>query len=215
MTRGTACGRRRGGSCESRSRSSSTGSFWQPMAPMGEENLLVVIVAYRNTSALADALSRSGARTSRRRRRQRRRPPRSSDSFARGGHVRHVRSATSASRRLSTSRCRERNGRDVLLVNPDARLSAYGIERLLAALRSSIEVYAAVAPGSVSEDGRPSGSNGDFPRRGQSSSRRLRLEGSRPRVTFLIGAVLLLNVLERSTTLGHFDERYLPLCRGV
>ncbi len=173
---------------------------------MGEGNLLVVIVAYRNTSALATALRALGGAH------EVLVVDNDADTYvnelvARAGATyvtpgRNIGFAAAVNVALV-----RRNGRDLLLLNPDARISAYGIERLLAALEADRGVCA-VAPRVVDEDGHPQRVEWPVPSPREEIVKALHLERLlRPRATFLIGAVLLLNA-DALDDVGPFDERF-------
>jgi GT2 family glycosyltransferase len=176
------------------------------MAPMGEGNPLVVIVAYRNTSALANALRALGGVHD----------VLVIDNGADNGVRELVASAGAAyvspGRNVGFAAAvnvalANRNGRDLLLVNPDARVSAYGIRRLLAVLEAD-RGLCAVAPRLVDEDGRPQRVEWPIPSPVTEVVKALGLERIvRLRATFLSGAVLLLNA-EALDDVGLFDERY-------
>jgi GT2 family glycosyltransferase len=173
---------------------------------MGEENLLVVIVAYRNTSALATALRALGGAH------EVLVVDNDADTYvnelvSRAGATyvtpgRNIGFAAAVNIALA-----RRKGRDLLLLNPDARISAYGIERLLAVLEADRGVCA-VAPRVVDEDGHPQRVEWAVPSPREEIIKALHLERLlRPRATFLIGAVLLLNA-DALDDVGPFDERF-------
>ena len=180
--------------------------MWQPVAVTGARNPLVVIVAYRNTSALENALRDlggvhdvlvvdNGSEATVRELVARHR----GDYLDPGCNVGFAAAVNLASA--------SRSGRDVLLLNPDARISARGIGGLVAALEAERDLCA-IAPRLVDEVGHPQRVEWPIPSPREEIVKALNLEGLlRPRATFLAGAVLLLNA-EALDDVGPFDERY-------
>jgi GT2 family glycosyltransferase len=102
---------------------------------------------------------------------------------------------------------RERNGRDVLLLNPDARVSAESLEMLVSVLRGDSKVCA-VAPRLFDEDGTSQQVEWPVPSPREEWIKAFRLQRVfRPRNVFLIGAVLLMRS-EAIGDVGGFDERF-------
>lgn len=100
-----------------------------------------------------------------------------------------------------------REGQHVLLLNPDAIVSPATVDRLVEALKSDRTVCA-VAPCLVDAEGHPQRVEWPVPSPRVEVAKALRLQRlSRPRETFLIGAVLLLRS-EALDDVGPFDERF-------
>jgi GT2 family glycosyltransferase len=102
---------------------------------------------------------------------------------------------------------RLREGRDVLLLNPDARVSAQSLS-LMARLLVSDAKICAVAPRLESENGEPERVEWPVPSPKQEWVKAFRLQWMlRPGMMFLVGAVLLLRD-EALDDVGDFDERF-------
>lgn len=97
-------------------------------------------------------------------------------------------------------------GSDVLLLNPDARISAAQIEALHDVLRQDATL-ASVAPSQVDEAGRAAQVSWLFPSPGRAWLEALGLSSLRRGEQFVVGSVLLLR-REALDQLGGFDERF-------
>jgi GT2 family glycosyltransferase len=101
----------------------------------------------------------------------------------------------------------ERGDRDVLLLNPDARIDGQLVSELSNVLESSSDI-AAVAPTLVGADGLIQRAKWPIPSPRESWVDALNIRGFvAPRAEFLIGAVLLLRS-EAIDDIGGFDERF-------
>ncbi len=97
---------------------------------------------------------------------------------------------------------------DVLLLNPDAVLNAEQLRALSAQLhRPGNERVAAVSPLLVGRDGTPQRVQWPFPSPGRAWLEAVGLGRRRSRLTFVVGAVLLLR-WEALQEVGFFDERF-------
>lgn len=97
--------------------------------------------------------------------------------------------------------------RDVMLLNPDARLTPAALDQLSAALHAAPR-RAAVAPALIGLDGSPQRATWPLPSPLQSWADAFALTALRERAPFfLVGAVLLLNGAALAE-LGGLDERY-------
>ncbi|NKY09163.1 glycosyltransferase [Cellulomonas hominis] len=104
---------------------------------------------------------------------------------------------------------RLRPGADVLLLNPDARIDAAGVRRLVRELHAAPDL-AAVAPAQVDEAGRPARVLWPFPTPARAWAQALglgRLADGHVRTGFAIGSVLLLRDAAL-TQVGGFDEQF-------
>lgn len=100
-----------------------------------------------------------------------------------------------------------REGRHVLLLNPDARVSPETVAGLVGALEAN-RALCAVAPSLVDESGRPQRVEWPVPSPSVELVKAFRLQAFlRAHETFLIGAVLLLRA-EALDDVGPFDERF-------
>jgi GT2 family glycosyltransferase len=180
--------------------------LWQPDAEMADHDPLVIIVAFRNTDSLGDALCGLG--------------PGSRVIVVDNGDEGEVRRLAerhgaeymtpgrnigfAAAVNLGMSR---RDRENVLLLNPDARVSHETVKALVTALEADRTVCA-VAPAIVGDDGLPQRVEWPIPSPRVELAKALRLERLLPpRETFLIGAVLLLRA-EALDDVGPFDERF-------
>lgn len=96
---------------------------------------------------------------------------------------------------------------DVLLLNPDARISMADVEALHRALHAPETHRAAVGPKLVDPDGSPQRPDWPLPSPGQVWLDALGLSRMWRGPRFVVGAVLLLNGAALAE-IGHFDERY-------
>ncbi len=101
----------------------------------------------------------------------------------------------------------EAPGRDVLLLNPDARITAAGVLALQRALHDPAHRRAAVGPALVDGDGRPDRADWPMPSPGQVWADAFGFGGRLRGRRFVTGAVLLLRA-DAIVALGGFDERY-------
>jgi GT2 family glycosyltransferase len=173
---------------------------------MADRNPLVVVVAYRNTESLGQTLGvlqrgqdvvvvDNGAEEEVRRSAQ----LHGAEYVALG---RNLGFASAVNVGLS-----RREGRNVLLLNPDARISPSTVDRLIAMLQADPRLCA-VAPSLVDECGRPQPVEWPIPSPKGELVKAFRLQRFfSPRETFLIGAVLLLRA-EAIDDVGDFDERF-------
>ncbi|WP_353808022.1 glycosyltransferase [Agromyces sp. SYSU T00194] len=97
-------------------------------------------------------------------------------------------------------------GADVLLLNPDAVVSADEVSALQGALRAS-EDLASVGPAQVDEHGRPARIEWPYPSPGRTWLEALGLGSLAVGPTFVIGSVLLLRA-EALAQVGGLDERF-------
>lgn len=97
--------------------------------------------------------------------------------------------------------------RDVLLLNPDARITADGVARLQAGLHEPGTHRAAVGPRLVGSDGRPQRAEWPVPSPAQVWADALGVGRLWRGRRFVVGAVLLLNG-RALAELGRLDERY-------
>jgi GT2 family glycosyltransferase len=181
-------------------------ALWQPGAEMAERNPLIVAVAYRNTESLGETL---------------RLLERGSDVLVVDNGVaeevrrtaeRHGAEYVTFGRNLGFASAvnvglSRREGRHVLLLNPDARISPGTLDRLVATLQADPRLCA-VAPSLVDESGSPQRVEWPIPSPRVELVKAFRLQRIlRLRETFLIGAVLLLRS-EAIAEVGRFDERF-------
>lgn len=97
-------------------------------------------------------------------------------------------------------------GADVLLLNPDAQISAHDVAVLQRGLRSRPDL-ASVGPAQVDDDGRPARVEWWFPSPGGTWLEAVGLGRMRRGPRFVIGSVLLLRA-EALEQVGGFDERF-------
>ena len=97
-------------------------------------------------------------------------------------------------------------GADVLLLNPDAEISADDVAALQAALRARDDL-ASVGPMQVDEEGRDARVEWPFPSPAATWREAVGLGGARGGPTFVIGSVLLLRA-EALAQVGGLDERF-------
>ncbi len=97
-------------------------------------------------------------------------------------------------------------GGDVLLLNPDARISLAGVRRLQEALAADPGL-ASVGPAQLDEDGHAARVSWPFPSPSGTWLEALGLGRFRPAAQFVIGSVLLLRA-EALDHVGGFDERF-------
>ena len=95
---------------------------------------------------------------------------------------------------------------DLLLLNPDARISADGVVALQRALHESSDL-ASVGPAQVDDEGRASQVSWFFPTPAKAWLEAMGLAGLRRGPRFVIGAVLMLRA-EALAQVGEFDERF-------
>jgi GT2 family glycosyltransferase len=104
---------------------------------------------------------------------------------------------------------RRQTDADVLLLNPDAVVSADAVARLQEVLRSAPDI-ASVGPAQVDADGRTARVEWPFPSPGRSWLEAIglgRLAGAGRHGTFVIGSVLLLSA-KALREIGDLDERF-------
>jgi GT2 family glycosyltransferase len=181
-------------------------SLWQSETPMADQSPLVVMVAYRNTESLDEALRLLGGRHD--------------VLVVDNGVEEDVRSVAELHRADYVTPGRNigfaaavnfglsrRGRRHVLLLNPDARVSPEAVEGLVAALKANPHVCA-VSPSLVDAAGRPQRVEWPVPSPRVEVVKAFRLQRLlKPRESFLIGAVLML-LAEALEEVGLFDERF-------
>ncbi|HEY0215931.1 MAG TPA: glycosyltransferase [Cellulomonas sp.] len=101
---------------------------------------------------------------------------------------------------------RLRPGADLLLLNPDARIDAAGVQSLHRALRAAPGV-AAIGPAQVDDDGHPARVLWPFPSPGRAWRQEVGLGVPDTAEGFVIGSVLLLRA-EALADVGPFDDAF-------
>jgi GT2 family glycosyltransferase len=181
-------------------------ALWQPFEFMERSAPLVILVAYRNTSALRDALASLRGELD----------VLVVDNDA-DEEVRELVTAAGSAYVSPGSNVgfaaavniglEQRVGRDVLLVNPDARVTPEAAAALHIALRDDRSLCA-VAPQLVGSDGLTQRVEWPIPSPREEWVKAFRLQRFFPaRETFLAGAVLMLRS-EALDEVGSFDEQF-------
>jgi GT2 family glycosyltransferase len=181
-------------------------ALWQPSGLVGDKRPFVILVAYRNTDALRASLQLLGGRLD----------VLVIDNDAEGSvealatdcGAAYVSNGANLGFAAAVNIGLERRaGRDVLLLNPDARVEPEVVAALEAALCSDPSLCA-VAPRLVGDDGLPQRVLWPIPSPREEWVKAFRLQRFFPaRQTFLVGAVLLLRH-EALDDVGPFDERF-------